>query len=224
VSTAPSSTVASRRSHRPRANHRKSKKARRSRACAACVFHGDDASHTEKERFNVTSYWPARLIRKGCPSGTPRSSSRRSRPADRALNPPYERGLFARQARSRWVKCTRQPLTDMTVNDSPRTFDRLQNRVGRRDPRRGADSTVHVATGIRTGSYADTTAVIERSRQARCRAPHRPRSGGAHRILRHALRDARNCGPPSRCLTGSRAHQGRRARERGRSWDGARAA
>jgi hypothetical protein len=46
----------------------------------------------------------------------------------------------------------------------------------------------------------------------------------AHRVLRHALRDACNCGPPRRCLTGSRAHQGRGARERGRSWDGARAA
>ncbi|MFE2569870.1 hypothetical protein [Streptomyces mirabilis] len=74
------------------------------------------------------------------------------------------------------------------------------------------------------GSCADTTTMIERSRQAGCSAPHRPRSGGAHRILRHALRDARNCGPRHRCLTGSRARQGRRARERGRSWDGARAA
>ncbi|WP_406485999.1 hypothetical protein [Streptomyces phaeochromogenes] len=31
-------------------------------------------------------------------------------------------------------------------------FDRLQSRAGRRGPQRGADFTVHVATGVRTGS------------------------------------------------------------------------
>lgn len=55
--------------------HRKSKNVRRSRAWAAWVFHGADASHTEKYRFSATSYPPAGLIRNGCPSGTPRSSN-----------------------------------------------------------------------------------------------------------------------------------------------------
>ncbi|MEU4469400.1 hypothetical protein AB0G20_37880 [Streptomyces sp. NPDC024017] len=34
------------------------------------MFHGDDAGHTEKYRFDSTSYMQAGLIRNGCPSGT----------------------------------------------------------------------------------------------------------------------------------------------------------
>ncbi|MFD3504480.1 hypothetical protein ACFWWT_41975 [Streptomyces sp. NPDC058676] len=34
------------------------------------MFHGDDAGHTEKYRFDSTSYMPTGLIRNGCPSGT----------------------------------------------------------------------------------------------------------------------------------------------------------
>ncbi|WP_162930999.1 hypothetical protein [Streptomyces sporangiiformans] len=43
-----SSTEASRQSRWPRPNHKKSKYVRRSRACAAWVFHSDDANHMEK--------------------------------------------------------------------------------------------------------------------------------------------------------------------------------
>lgn len=50
------------------------------------VFHGEDASHTEKYRFSATSYPPAGLIRNGRPSGTPRSSNPSPRSANRELN------------------------------------------------------------------------------------------------------------------------------------------
>lgn len=109
-----SSMGASRQSRLPRANHRKSKYVRRSRTWAAWVFHGEDASHTEKYRFSATSYTPAGLIRNGCPSGTPRSSNPSPRSANRELN-------------SR----ARQPVIDTTLDDSPWTAQQRITEVGR---------------------------------------------------------------------------------------------
>lgn len=77
------------------------------------------ASHTEKYRFSATSYTPAGLIRNGCPSGTPRSSNPSPRSANRELN-------------SR----ARQPVIDMTLDDSPWTAQQRITEVGRL-PRRG---------------------------------------------------------------------------------------
>ncbi|MFJ2752709.1 hypothetical protein [Streptomyces sp. NPDC087297] len=43
-------------------------------------------------------------------------------------------------------------LVAVLADGSGVAFDRLQSRAGSRGPRRGADFTVHVASGVRTGS------------------------------------------------------------------------
>jgi hypothetical protein len=64
----------------PVAPHKKSRKFFRSRACAACVFHGAvPIPACSKYRFSVTSHRPSGLIRNGWPSSTPRSPSHPSR-------------------------------------------------------------------------------------------------------------------------------------------------